>query len=148
MSDATVRAPAPGQRTPLLRALDLRVVKVKSLSWFSIRLVRGDENHEACLRGTVMTAAASLLAGSTLLAQQRGASAERQTGSPLPLGQGKHHERSLPMCGLSLTTMCQLFNVGIVVSNALTLMVDPGMGVRNGQAVLRGWPRSTERRDV
>jgi glyoxylase-like metal-dependent hydrolase (beta-lactamase superfamily II) len=72
-----------------------------------------------------------ILAGTTLQAQQR-------AQTPAPLVKENATEKIAPHTWvIPDNNVPAVPNVGIIVGSRATLVVDPGMGVRNGQAVLR-----------
>lgn len=75
--------------------------------------------------------AVSVLAGATLQAQQR-------TPAPAPLVRPNATEKIAPHTWVIPDfNVPAVPNVGIVVGTRATLVIDPGLGVRNGQTVLR-----------
>jgi glyoxylase-like metal-dependent hydrolase (beta-lactamase superfamily II) len=77
--------------------------------------------------------AVSILACGTLQAQQRG-----QAAAPPPLIKEGTTKKIAPHTWVIPDNSVPLVpNVGIVVGSRATLVIDPGLGVRNGQTVLR-----------
>jgi glyoxylase-like metal-dependent hydrolase (beta-lactamase superfamily II) len=77
--------------------------------------------------------AVSILAGATLQAQQRG-----QAAAPAPLIKEGTTKKIAPHTWVIPDNNVPVVpNVGIVVGSRATLVIDPGLGVRNGQTVLR-----------
>lgn len=77
--------------------------------------------------------AASFLAGATLQAQQR---AQAPAAAPL-VRENATKKVTTHVWVISDNNVPVVPNVGIIVGTRATLVVDPGMGLRNGQAVLR-----------
>jgi glyoxylase-like metal-dependent hydrolase (beta-lactamase superfamily II) len=79
---------------------------------------------------------ASLFAGTSLPAQQRGQGPAAQVPAPL-VRETVTRKVSTHVWVIPDNNVPVVPNVGIIVGTRATLVVDPGMGLRNGQAVLR-----------